>query len=39
MSKTITLEKVYKELRLLRKEMELIKHALIPEEKISSKGA
>ncbi|MFH1587892.1 MAG: hypothetical protein ABIA76_00965 [Candidatus Diapherotrites archaeon] len=34
---TATLNAVYRELQFLRREIEIVKHALIPEEKISAK--
>ncbi len=32
-----TMERVYKELKSLRKDIDAVKHALIPEEKLSAK--
>jgi len=37
MPTTITIETLYREIRDLKKEVETVKHALIPEEKVSAK--
>ena len=37
MNSTVTMEMLYKELKSLQKEVELVKYAVIPEEKISTK--
>ena len=37
MGKTITIEQLYHELKALKEDMEIVKHVLIPEEKISAK--
>jgi len=34
---TVTMETLYKELKDLKKDVEAVKHALIPEEKVSAK--
>ncbi len=34
---SITMETLYREIRSLRKDMDTVKHALIPEEKVSAK--
>ncbi len=34
---SITMETLYREIRDLKKEVETVKHALIPEEKVSAK--
>ena len=37
MPATITIETLYKEIKDLKKDVETMKHALIPEEKVSAK--
>ncbi|MDD5162946.1 MAG: hypothetical protein PHD95_01940 [Candidatus ainarchaeum sp.] len=34
---TVTMELIYKEIKSLKNEIETVKHALIPEEKVSAK--
>ena len=34
---SITMETLYKEIKSLRKDIDTVKHALIPEEKVSAK--
>lgn len=34
---SITMETLYREIRSLRKDIDAVKHALIPEEKVSAK--
>lgn len=37
MANGITMETIYKELKTLRKDIETVKHAIIPDEKVSAK--
>jgi hypothetical protein len=34
MGKTVTIEDIHRELKLLKEDMEILKHILVPEEKI-----